>query len=152
VIGLVIFGIFKSIGSTLAGIGRPDLSVKANATGATANVILNILLIPILGIMGAAIATTISLIVVSVVSMYFVHKVVHIKINTRWYVRMISIILILVLLFTLGLETINIYLLGSAILVIHVIIVFAFLLNKEDKDTFKALIYSNLFLYKRQKL
>lgn len=144
VIGVAIFGIFKSIGSTLAGIGRPDLSVKANATGAAANVILNICLIPIFGIMGAAIATTISLIVVSVISMYFVHKVVHIKINTRWYVRMISIILILVLLFTLGLETINIYLLGSAILVIYIIIVFAFFLNKEDKDLFKKLIRSEV--------
>jgi stage V sporulation protein B len=150
VIGVVIFGIFKSVGSTLAGVGRPDLSVKANATGAVINVILNVSLIPILGIVGGAIATTISLILVSAISMYFMHKFVHIKINTRWSVKMISIISIVVLFFTLGLEKMNVYLLGSATLVIYAAMVFTFLLNKEDKDTFKTFICSTLFKFMRR--
>lgn len=147
VIGMVIFGIFRSIGSTLAGVGRPDLSIKANATGAVINVILNVSLITILGIVGAAIATTISLTLVSAMSMYFIHKFVHIKINTRWYVKMITIISVVVLFFMLGLDKMNSYLLGSATLVIYAVMVFTFLLNKEDKDTFKTFISSSLLKF-----
>ncbi len=60
VIGTVIFGIIKSVGSALICAGRPDLSVKINSICAITNVLLNLLLIPWLGISGAAIATTTS--------------------------------------------------------------------------------------------
>jgi len=51
------------IGASFSGIGRPDIALKLDSLSAGINVALNILLIPRFGIVGAAVATTISLLV-----------------------------------------------------------------------------------------
>lgn len=147
IIGVSIFGIFMSIRSTLAGAGRPDLAIKANSVGAVLNIILNISLIPILGIAGAAISTTISLICVAIISIFFIHKTMFIKIGIRWYVKLMFIIFILIILFIIGMGKIDTNLLKSAILIVYIAMIFIFILNNDDKKTLKQL-FCSIFKHK----
>jgi len=145
VIGTVIFGIFMSIGGTLAGIGRPDLSFKINAIGSTVNVALNILLIQYFGIAGAAIATITSFIVIAGLSIYFIVRITKIDIDIKWFASIFTLTLLMMGVFFIGSEWINPYILGSLIFGIYIITVFMLFLTKEDKETFRELIHSIVF-------
>ena len=140
IVGTVIIGIAKSIGSFLPSVGRPDLSLKINGTGAIINLILNILLIPFLGISGAALATTISLIVISILTIYLMIQVGQIEINIKPY-ALLSITAIFAIALFMYLNWVNIYLTGFLILGIYIIMIFVFVLTEEDKQIFKSLIY-----------
>lgn len=144
-VGTLIFGIVKSIGGTLAAIGRPDLSLKITATGTIASVMLNILLIPRIGIAGAAVATITSFIIITTLSIYFIMKLTEVNIDAKWYASAFTITLLAVAVFSACSEWIKVYILGSLILSIYAIIIFLFFLNKEDKTTFKELIRSVIF-------
>ena len=142
IIGTVLFGIFMSIGGTLPAIGRPDLSLKINAIGATANAALNLLLIPRFGIAGAAVATITSLIIIATLSIYFIIKLTKVNLDTKWYISAFTTTLLAMAAFSAYSEWINVYIFDSLILSIYVIIIFLFFLTKEDKATFKELICS----------
>lgn len=145
VIGTAIYGIVIPIGGTLAGIGRPDLSLKIGAAAATANVILNVLLIPRFGIAGAAAATITSFIIIVILFIYFIIKLTKVNIGVKWYASLFTITLLAMAVFSRFSEWINSYFLGSLILSIYAIIIFLFFLTKEDKTTFKELINSILY-------
>ena len=143
IVGTVIIGIAKSIGSFLPSVGRPDLSLKINSAGAVVNVILNVLLIPLIGISGAASATIISFVVIASSSIYLMIKVGRTKINLKPYAQLSIIAILAVALFIL-LNGINIYLLGFLILGICIIAIFIFVLTKEDKQMLRSLAYSSI--------
>ncbi len=85
-IGTVINGVLeRSIGGTLAGIGKAYLVPKIAACSATINIILNFILIPVFGISGAAIATAFSISITSIINLFFISKYAHIKIDIIWY-------------------------------------------------------------------
>ena len=142
VIGTVLFGIYIPIGSTLPGIGRPDLSFKIGVVAATASVVLNILLIPRIGITGAALATISSFIILAVLSIYFIIKLTKIKIDVRWFTSAFTITFLAMAVFYATSEWINEYIIGSIILCIYASIIFLFFFTKEDKEIFKDLIRS----------
>ncbi len=62
-LGYTIFAPIMAVGATLSSIGKVHIPFRISAVCGVLNVVLNILLIPYLGINGAAIATTVSLIV-----------------------------------------------------------------------------------------
>lgn len=62
-LGHTIFAPFMAVGATLSSIGKVHIPFRISAVCGVLNVVLNILLIPYLGINGAAIATTVSLVV-----------------------------------------------------------------------------------------
>jgi len=143
IVGAVIFGIAcKSIGGSLSSINRPDLTLKVTSLGAIINIILNILLIPYLGIFGAAIATTVSLILMSFIFVRLIIKVLLIKIHFKWFAQIIGIAIIAIFSFVIGDEFINTYVLGFSILIIYIVLIFNFFLMNEDKSLLKSLIYS----------
>jgi len=144
-IGTVLFSIFKTIGGTLPAIGRPDLGFMTNAIGAIANVVLNVLLIPRFGIAGAAIATITSLIIIEILSVYFIIKLTKVAIDVKWYVSLFTITLLAMAAFSACSDWIGIYIFGSIILSIYAILIFMFFLTKEDKETFVGLIRSIVF-------
>ena len=145
IIGTVLFGIYKSIGGTLPAIGRPDLSFKISVVGATANVVLNVSLIPRFGIAGAAVATITSFIIITIFSSYFIKKLTKVNIDAKWYTSAFTITLLAMAVFSASPKWINTYFLGSLILCIYIAILLLFFLTKEDKETFKDLIYSTIF-------
>ncbi|APV45150.1 Membrane protein involved in the export of O-antigen and teichoic acid [Dehalogenimonas formicexedens] len=72
--GAVAMSIYKVLGNEMAGRGKPGLLVKASLLGLSINIILNLLLIPRLGIEGAAIATTVAYILIGFVALVIFSK------------------------------------------------------------------------------
>ena len=139
-IGAIINGATtRAIGSSLTGVGRPDLPLKMVGISATINIILNVLFIPYLGIAGAAIATTTSLLVSTFLTMLLTIKILKVKIDFRWYVEIFGITLLSILAF-MYLSFFNRIFVGIFILCIYVLIIIIFLLTKEDRKYFMELI------------
>lgn len=143
IVGTVIFGIAcKAIGSSLAGVNRPDLSLKTTSAGAILNIILNVLLIPHFGIVGAAIATAISLITMSFVFDGLIIKTLLVNVDTKWFTQIMGITLISIFSFVAGNRLIDSYILEFIILIACITLIFGFLLTDEDISLLKSLISS----------
>jgi stage V sporulation protein B len=143
-IGTVIFGVAcTSIGGSLAGINRPDLSLKAAGISATANVILNVALIPRFGIAGAAIATCTSLIIMTLIFGLMTTRTLSIKMDIRWFVMMIIAAFLGSLTFIVGIQFFNQYLLGSVILIIYTALALGIILKRDDVNLVISTISSS---------
>lgn len=135
-------GTVVPIGNILPAIGRPDINLKLVVVCAGMNVALNILLIPIFGILGAAIATTISLLIGVIIALVLIIKLLPVKIDFRWYAYAMGTAFIALVSFLGAKNLINSYLLGSIILCLYAILILKFFLTKEDKDIFISIAYS----------
>jgi len=133
VIGAVILGIIMAIGGSIAGVGRPDIGLKIVCISATTNIALNILLIPNFGIIGAAIATTTSLLVHTCLGLFLTVKVLKAEIDFKWFAKIFGISFLSVLIFIFLLGFIDKYLLGMTILFIYISMIVRFLLTEEDR-------------------
>ncbi len=133
------------IGGSLGAIGRPELNVMLNVIAMVTNIGLNILLIPRLGILGAAMATTISLLLWSAIFFVLVIRMLRVKIDFRWFAQAIGLAGVGVLLFLGGSRLINPYIVGGIILCAYVVLVFTVFLKAEDRAIFKSLAYSMIF-------
>lgn len=131
VVGTVVYGVMKSIGSSVTAAGRPDLGVKLVGISATTNILLNLLLIPKFGIGGAAVATCMSLFVATIISILLTIKTLNININLNWIVK-VSGITFLAILFFQHLRQINMYLVALIILGLYVFVIFRILFDEED--------------------
>ena len=90
VLAILAFGVFSNVftgmtGSILIGSGRPRLNLICEIVAAVTNVSLNLLLIPLYGILGAAIATSISYLSRNFMSLIFVYKTNGMQPYTRKY-------------------------------------------------------------------
>ena len=140
-VGTVIRGsIAQPIGGSLSGIGRPDLMLKIIAVIAIINVTLDIILIPRIGIVGAAIATTMSLSAGALINLSIVIKHLSIKFDVRWYLGILGVTLMAIVLFTFGMTFVNSFLLGGTILIGCSTLMIKFFLTKEEKEMFKSLV------------
>ena len=93
IVGTVIFGIIKSIGGSVTGAGRPDLGMKVVGISAIINIVLNALLIPSYGIVGAAIATMVSLLVNALAGLFLTIKILNFKFDIKWFIEIFGITL-----------------------------------------------------------
>jgi len=130
------------IGGSLSGIGRPDLPLKIDVVSATINIGLNILLIPRYGILGAAIATGISLMLAATLSLTFIIKTLGVKIDFTWYSRAAVFTFLAIIPFVVGGKLVNPFILGGIILCLYVGLVYTVFLTKDDKSMIKSLAYS----------
>jgi len=135
-------GTIIPIGASFSGVGRPDIALKLSAISAGTNIGLNILLIPPLGILGAAIATTVSLLLGTVIFLVFMPRILGVMIDLKWYAKALGFACIAIALFLVGIKLINPYVAGSIILSSYVILVFKVFLTKEDKAMFGSLARS----------
>ena len=129
----------KSIGGSVTGIGRPDIALKIVSISATTNVVLNFLLIPTYGIVGAAVATTVSLFVASLVGIFITVRMLNVEIDLKWYAKISGMTLFFILVFEYY-EHVNLYLLGMPLLCIYSLVIFTNFLTAEDRDYFMELI------------
>jgi len=141
IVGTVAFGVMKSIGGSVTGIGRPDIALKIVGISATTNVVLNFLLIPTYGIVGAAVATTVSLFVASLVGIFITVRMLNVKIDLKWYAKISGMTLFFILVFEYY-EHVNLYLLGMPLLCIYSLVIFTNFLTAEDRDYFMELIHN----------
>lgn len=131
VVGTVIFGVMKSIGGTITGVGRPDLSAKIVVISASINILLNFLLIPKFGIDGAAVATCISLTTSSILTILLTVKTLKLNIDLRWAAKISGVTLLAVLLFQYF-KQINVYAVGLLIMSIYIFLILRTLFDNED--------------------
>jgi O-antigen/teichoic acid export membrane protein len=95
VLAFVIRGPLVSVGAVFGSIGKPEISLYIIALITITNVILNIILIPMYGINGAAIATSFSFILSTVVGTYLREKILDINmividsILVGWYPHLV---------------------------------------------------------------
>ncbi len=73
-LGVFLYVTVQSNNSVLSGMGKPKYVMYIVLTSAAMNVLLNLLLIPKLSIIGAAIATTCSYVLAFLLSMFLVHR------------------------------------------------------------------------------
>lgn len=98
----IIFGSLSGYaGSIFATIKRSDYFVRCSGTGAIANILMNFIFIPRIGALGAAIATTFSYWIVYLVSVYYLHKTMNVKLasikdNIAYIILFFQSILLLV--------------------------------------------------------
>lgn len=85
--GIIIYGSIGSVGSIFSGMNRPDIPLKVSIIAAVSNLFLNILLIPELGINGAALATAVSFSIFAISEIYFIQSILKIKLEIHQLLR-----------------------------------------------------------------
>lgn len=139
--GTVLFGVAcTSIGGSLAGANRPDLSLKAAGISATANIILNVILIHEFGIIGASMASAISLMLMATLFGIMTVRTLSIKLDLRWLLIAVIAALLGMVAFVIGsINDVNTHVLGAAVLIIFALILFKIVLNKDDLKLLESL-------------
>jgi len=87
VFALMLYVPFTSIGSTWNAVGKPHITFILGFTFVAINAAINIGLVPIYGILGAAIATSTTYIIRPFPEFYLWKKILDIKINRWWYLK-----------------------------------------------------------------
>jgi len=132
----------QPIGASFSGRGRPDIGLKIDTLSTALNIGLNLMLIPRFGIVGAAVATTTSLLVGAVIFIALLPIMLGVKIDARWYGWAMGLACVAIALFWIGTQFINPYIVGGVVIIGYIILVFKLLLTKDDKALFKSLAYS----------
>jgi stage V sporulation protein B len=141
IVGTLIFGITcTSIGGTLAGVNRPDLSLKASAVGAIVNALLNLSLIPTLGLVGASIAMTASLLISAMIFDIMVIRTLRIRLHLAWLAKAVFLMGLAIIFFEIGKDLLNHYFIGLIILGIYISLTCGIILTKEDMTFIKRLV------------
>ncbi len=147
-IGAIFFSIVQINGTVLNGLGKPKNYTKIVYLGAIINLVGNIILIPIIGIIGAAISTLLTYIVMFLFSFVELRKFVRIKVPVLDWTKtlIIGIISLLSVYFLKNLLVTNIFLevfiCFSVFISIFIILLFLFkIINlKEILDLIKQII------------
>jgi stage V sporulation protein B len=140
IIGQMFQGIIISVGGSITQAGRPDLGMKQISISATINIVLNAVLIPYFGIVGAAIASLVTFLINSFIGLFLIIKVLKFKFDFEWFEKIFGITILSVLLFKYF-EHINIYIIGITILLIYIIVILTLFITKDDRNYFIQLLH-----------
>ncbi|MDG6257119.1 MAG: flippase [Methanomicrobiaceae archaeon] len=128
----------RPIGSILYAIGLPTLNLKIFSSVAILNIILNIMLIPPFGIIGAAFATSITLLLVTALVMYFAQRIAGVQLDLAWFIKLGGIASLSAALFVLaGSYSIAT---GAIIVAANVILIWTYFLETSDKHYIKSIV------------
>lgn len=133
-IGTFFYGITKSVGSIFASMGKVNLVYKIPFVSAVLNVMLNSMLIPFYGMNGAAVATTVSLLASTALMIHFMEKLIYIKIDYVWYLKVLFLSGIIVLLDIILKNLINDILLGLVLIIIELILFIVLFVDIVDQN------------------
>jgi len=112
------------------------------------NIILNLVLIPYFGIAGAAVATTISFLLISFLILFYTVKKAGVVVDFRWFTRIGFLAFVCVLFYSLLREVkINSYVAGGVVITVLILIIWARFLSKEDRAYFLDLVKTCLFTF-----
>jgi O-antigen/teichoic acid export membrane protein len=131
------------VGSSLSAIGRPDIGLKVNSLLLILHVPLCWLLIPRYGISGAAIATTISLMIGVFIAIGLL-PMLRTKLDFKWYGGAVGLAGAAIAIYWLGSKLMNHYIVGSLVLIAYAILILRVFLTKDDRAFIRSLISSVL--------
>jgi O-antigen/teichoic acid export membrane protein len=112
---------------------RPGLSSKVNILVAGANVCLDLALIPLFGITGAAAGTAVSCTLLAVLILYILHRVFAVQVESAKIVKTFLVITVFLLAFFLLQGAVHPYALAAVLTGLYGIYVYRFLLTPSDK-------------------
>jgi O-antigen/teichoic acid export membrane protein len=87
IVGSLFYLIAQNNFSVLSGIGRPLTVAKITIFGAILNIILNVVLIPVFGISGAAMATSTSYVIMAFASILAVRKRIQLRFPVKHWIK-----------------------------------------------------------------
>lgn len=132
VIGTVLGAIAASVGTTLGSTAYLNTAFKLTSITVVANIILNLLLIPRLGIIGAAIATSTSMITVVMLHLYFTQRLIGVRIHWGWFARLFCFAILLAgATYVIGL-IVSHYICIPVALIIYVVVLLKYFITRED--------------------
>jgi O-antigen/teichoic acid export membrane protein len=100
------------------------------------------ILIPRVGLVGAAIATAASLLVTGAVALVFLVRVAHIRLNLGWYARLTGATVLIMATYLLARTVVNHWALGLGLLATATLIIWFGLLSHDDRDVVKSVLRS----------
>jgi len=148
VIGMIFAVLYVLNSNFFAGIGKPQISSKIVYTGAIFNFLTNLILIPIMGIIGAAIATTLSYIIMAVMGLVKIRRFINIVYPTKIWIKTFigGLIFIFIISLLKSLFIMNVWIETTLVLIISgiIYIIILFLLKaisiNELKDLYKRIL------------
>ena len=145
----MIFATISGIGANFfSGIGKPQITSKIVYSAATFNFIANLILIPILGIIGAAITTSLSYFIMMSISLINIRKFITIKFPIKVWTRtsisgilfvLIIVVLKKVIILNVWLET-SIVLIIAGIFYVGLLFLFKVINFNELKSLYKRIV------------
>ena len=140
--GTIAIGVAKSIGSSLAGIGKPEISMNISFVTAAINTVLNLILIPERGIEGAALATSFSLLLFSVLIIYYSAKHLKFSAPIGYFTKVGGITIGTIILHLLVIDLMDDFILRLLIMGLFIVMVMAFMISKKDIQDIKGMLFS----------
>jgi len=135
ILGMIFFGAWVSVGSTFSGVGRPDITWKICAINLIVALVLDLLLIPIFGISGAAIGTAGSLLSEVILSIIMLKKVLNVDVHNVivMFAKVIVSLGAVFLLMTIFEKLMNHYILGISVVLVYILLlVLAKMITSQD--------------------
>lgn len=133
VYGMIVFGAVSSVGSAISAMNRPGLSSKANILVAGINVALDLALIPLFGITGAAAGTAISCTLLAVLILSILHRVFAVRVESAAIVKVFGAVTVLLLAFFLLRDTVHPYVLAAVFTGLYGAYIYRAVLTPADK-------------------
>jgi len=147
-IGMIFATLYVISTNFFSGIGKPQINSKIIYTAAVFNLIANLILIPILGIIGAAITTTLSYFIMMVMGLIKIRKFIKITYPVKIWIKSLlaGLIFTFIIWFLKKIIFLNVWLETAIVLIISgiVYIVLLFLLKiintNELRDLYKRIL------------
>jgi stage V sporulation protein B len=137
---LIFYSSLASVGYALTAVDRPDISYKINGIAIFINFCLNIVLIPVFGILGAAIATSTTFILRPAISFFLTEKIFNIKLNGKWFLIAIGAVAFMITIFFTLRVWLNPYILKSILLLVFAYLTIFLLLKGDDRREIISMI------------
>lgn len=140
VIGAVFGAMVVSVGTALSSTVHVSKLFKLGGIIMVANIVLNLILIPRLGITGAAIATSTSRIIGVALHIYLIQRLIGITIHWQWFAKLLSFTALLAgATYGLGL-VVNHYICIPVALIILVAVLLKYFITREDLTLIRGII------------
>ncbi|MDD3856822.1 MAG: oligosaccharide flippase family protein, partial [Methanoculleus sp.] len=133
VFGMIVFGAVMSVGSAISAMNRPGLTSKVNILLAGANVCFDVALIPLLGITGAAIGTAGSCTILAVLTLWILHRVFDVRIESAMVIKTFGVVTAFLIAFFLLRGMVHPYVLAVILTGLYGAYIHRILLTPEDK-------------------
>lgn len=143
--GAVLVTIQSSIGGALSSTAYVKKIFMITGAAVILNLALNILLIPRFGIIGSAVASSSSMAIGALIQLYFIHRLIKIKIDWLWFIKLTSFTVILAGgTYLLG-EVTNLYFSTALAIIILTIVIGKYFLSQEDQRQIKIFIHRQIY-------
>ncbi|KUG20812.1 MAG: flippase [Methanomicrobiaceae archaeon] len=134
VFGMMFFGPGMSVGAAFSAMNQPSYGYKVNIAMTIVNIALDVALIPILGVVGAAIGTSVSFSLSVVAAFYLYRRVFGISIDVRPYVLTIPAVTLLTAVYFATRGWINGYVLAATLAALYAAYAYLIILSDVERD------------------